>query len=146
MQVAFRSEVAATNPLEDQGFDFTTSGNGDRTVTARAFGKNGSGQQAVALWFGGDPAQQPRYDNTGKEIDIATRLDRVPDENRATKSVTVTFRNATMSNPRLVDLTTGTVHRIPPSAVSRHGSSLTITGVPIGNTPVVVADRSITGG
>ncbi|WP_191300084.1 GH39 family glycosyl hydrolase [Lentzea cavernae] len=136
-------DIKKKSPI--QGFDFTTTGNGDRTVTARAFEKNGSGQQAVALWFGGDPAQQPRYDSTGKEIDIAARPDRVPNENRATKPVTVTFRDTKMSNPRLVDLTTGTVYRIPPSAVSRHGDSLTITGVPIGNTPVVVADRSITG-
>jgi hypothetical protein len=120
-------------------------GHGDRTVTARAFEKNGSGQQAVALWFGGDPAQQPRYDNTGKEVDITARPDRVPNENRTTKSVSVTFANTKISNPRLVDLTTGTVYRIPPSAVSRHGRSLTITGVPIGNTPIVIADRTITG-
>jgi hypothetical protein len=138
------ADIRTKSPI--QGFAFTTTGNGDRTVTARAFEKNGSGQQAVALWFGGDPAQQPRYDSTGKEIDIAARPDRVPNENRATKPVTVTFADAKMSNPRLVDLTTGTVYRIPPSAVSRHGKSLTITGVPIGNTPVVIADRSITGG
>ncbi|ANZ39843.1 hypothetical protein BBK82_31150 [Lentzea guizhouensis] len=136
-------DIKTKSPI--QGFDFTTSGNGDRTVTARAFEKNGSGQQAVALWFGGDPAQQPRYDSTGKEIDVAARPDRVPNEDRATRPVTVTFADAKMSNPRLVDLTTGTVHRIPPNAVSRHGNSLTITGLPIGNTPVVVADRSITG-
>ncbi|MCR3753747.1 hypothetical protein [Lentzea californiensis] len=90
------NDIKTKSPI--QGFDFTTTGNGARTVTARAFEKNGSGQQAVALWFGGDPAQQPRYDSTGKEIDIAARPDRVPNENRATKSVTVTFADAKMSN------------------------------------------------
>ncbi len=58
----------------------------------------------------------------------------------------MTFPNTKMSNPRLVDLTTGAIFRIPPIAVSRNGNSLTITGVPIGNTPIVIADRSITGG
>ncbi|WP_146073707.1 hypothetical protein [Amycolatopsis sp. CA-126428] len=136
-------DVTKKSPI--QGFEYTTSGSGTRTVAARAFTRIGSGEQAVALWFGGDPAQQPRYDSTGKEIDIASRPDRAPNEDRATKPVSVTFPKLTISHPRLVDLTTGLIYEIPARAVTRHGDSVTITGLPIGNTPVVIADRSITG-
>jgi hypothetical protein len=125
-----------------KGFGYTTTGNGDRTVTVRAFEKTGSSEQAVALWFGGDPAQQPQQDGQGNQI---RKPDRVPNEDRSTRSVDVTFAKAKMSNPVLVDLVSGNVYQVPPAAVQRSGTSITLQGVPIGNTPVVVADRSLAG-
>ncbi|GAA3345662.1 hypothetical protein GCM10020358_53570 [Amorphoplanes nipponensis] len=125
-----------------KGFAYSTTGNGDRKVTVRAFQKTGSAEQAVALWFGGDPAQQPEKDSQGNQL---AKPDRAPSEDRGTRQVDVTFPAAKMSNPVLVDLVSGNIYQVPAGAVQRAGSSLTIKGVPIGNTPVVVADRSVVG-
>ncbi|MEU7905832.1 cellulase family glycosylhydrolase [Actinoplanes sp. NPDC049118] len=125
-----------------KGFAYSTAGNGDRKVTVRAFEKTGSAEQAVALWFGGDPAQQPEKDSQGNQI---AKPDRAPNEDRSTKPVDVTFPASKMSNPVLIDLVSGNVYQVPATAVQRSGGSLTLKGVPIGNTPVVVADRSLAG-
>lgn len=125
-----------------KGFAYSTTGNGDRKVTVRAFEKTGSSEQAVALWFGGDPAQQPEKDNQGNQI---AKPDRAPSEDRSTKPVDVTFQASKMTNPVLIDLVSGNVYQVPAGAVQRSGGSLTLKDVPIGNTPVVVADRSLAG-
>ncbi|MEH0985785.1 hypothetical protein [Micromonospora sp. CPCC 205556] len=106
-------------PINGYGYtDDTTS-----PVAVQAFRKSGTGRQSVALWFN---SATPGDDNT-----------RTP--------VTVTFSAGSFADPVYVDPRTGAVYDIPAANWSQSGTSYTFTGVPLYDSPILIADRSVIG-
>ena len=66
-----------------------------------------------------------------------------PGESGATKPVDLTVPAAGWHTPVLVDLMTGAVHSLPRSAWTIDGDTLRLTGVPVGDWPVVIAEREV---
>ncbi|WP_410808954.1 hypothetical protein [Micromonospora sp. 067-2] len=93
------------------------------TLSFQAFGKAGTGRQSVALWFSG---ATPGDDNTHTPV-------------------TVTFSAGNFADPVYVDPRTGAVFDIPTGSWSVSGSSYTFTNVPLYDSPILIADRSVVG-
>ncbi|WP_146073704.1 LamG domain-containing protein [Amycolatopsis sp. CA-126428] len=112
------STVDATlHPIANFRYSDTTS----TSVNVQAFAKQGTGKQAVALWF----------------------QDAVPGNDNTRTPVTMTFAAGDFTDPVYVDLRTGAIHDIPDAAWSRNGTSYTFTGVPVYDSPVLIIDRSL---
>ncbi|MGN9809144.1 hypothetical protein ACTMSW_07280 [Micromonospora sp. BQ11] len=103
------------------GYGFTDDTT--NAVSVAAFRKAGTGRQAVALWFSG---AKPSESNT-----------RTP--------VTVTFTAGSFADPVYVDPRTGAVFDVPAANWSVSGTTYTFTGVPLYDSPVLIADRSVVG-
>lgn len=125
---SLRAAPASESPIT--GYPYTASG--DRAVTLRAFEKDGTGQQAVAVWFGGDEA---------KPAD-----EKAPILDATTTPVTLTFENCKMDEPRLAQIGSGGIFEFPNGSVTRSGNRCTFTGVPLSAAPILIADRSVLAG
>ncbi|MHC3393249.1 GH39 family glycosyl hydrolase [Streptomyces lavendulocolor] len=90
-------------------------------LTVQAFAKRGTGRQIVGVWSG---AAKPSDDNTRKSIDL-------------------TFTGGNFKDPVHVDVRTGAVFDIPAGNWSVQGRSYTFKDVPVYDSPVLIADRSV---
>lgn len=107
---------SSVEPLPDYSWS-TTSGT---PLTVRAFAKRDTGRQLVGFWSA-----------AGK-----------PSESTARTSTDLTFRGGDFTDPVLVDLRTGAVNDIPADHWSVQGDTYTFTGMPLYDSPVLIADRS----
>ncbi|MEW1584435.1 hypothetical protein AB0283_03150 [Micromonospora vinacea] len=94
-----------------------------KALAVQAFRKAGTGRQSVALWFSG---ATPGDDNT-----------RTP--------VTLTVSAGSFADPVYVDPRTGAVFDIPAGNWSVSGTSYTFRDVPLYDSPILIADRSVVG-
>ncbi|RZU53408.1 glycosyl hydrolase family 39 [Krasilnikovia cinnamomea] len=86
--------------------------------------RNAIGRQAVALWLRG-----------GQEG--------IPSAGTTREFATVTVPAGNFTDPVYVDLRTAEVYDIPDGSWSRSGATYTFTGVPVYDSPVLLADRSL---
>lgn len=100
-------------------YAYTTS---SRDTALQVFGyrKVGSDQQVVTIWLGGET---PGNTNQKTPVDF-------------------TFPAGRFEDPVYVDLRTGEVYQIPRARWSRSGTEYRFTGIPIYDSPVLIADRS----
>ncbi|MGH8777268.1 MAG: hypothetical protein ACRDWI_19740 [Jiangellaceae bacterium] len=87
----------------------------------QAFRKAGTQQQAVAVWLSGA----------------------IPADTTTTTAVTFTFPSGNFADPVYVDLRTATVYDIPAANWTVSGTSHTFTSVPVYDSPILIADRSV---
>ncbi len=100
--------------------DFEWAADTDSSVSAFAYRKAG-GEYVVALWFDGS----------------------VPSDSYGRMGVDLTFPEIPFTDPVYVDLLGGTVHDIPDDQWRRQGMGSHFTRIPLYDSPVLVAERSI---
>jgi hypothetical protein len=93
----------------------------DTALNVFGYRKAGSDQQVVTLWLGG---ATPGNTNQKTPVDF-------------------TFPAGKFDDPVYVDLRTGDVYDIPEASWSRTGTQHTFRGIPIYDSPVLIADRSV---
>ncbi|MFC7844639.1 hypothetical protein [Streptomyces sp. NPDC057382] len=101
------------------GYGWSASPNASLTV--QAFAKQGAGRQIVGVWSG---AAKPSEVNTTRATDL-------------------TFTDGNFDDPVLVDVRTGAVHDIPAANWSVQGGKYTFKDIPVYDSPVLIADRSV---
>lgn len=93
-------------------------------LAAYGFRDTGTNRQIAAVWRYGTQDQVP--------TDAVTR-----------QAATLTFPNGDFADPVYVDTRTGEVYDIPDANWSRSGTTYTFTAIPVGDWPILVADRSL---
>ncbi|MFF3348940.1 hypothetical protein [Streptomyces sp. NPDC002779] len=111
------SVLAGTKPLP--GYRWSTTP--DTPLTVQAFAKRDTGRQIVSVWSG-----------TAK-----------PSESTARTATDLTFTGGDFADPVYVDVRTGAVHDIPAANWSAQGSTYTFKDIPVYDSPVLIADRSV---
>ncbi|MEV5433969.1 hypothetical protein [Streptomyces sp. NPDC052701] len=91
------------------------------SLTVQAFAKRGTGRQIVGVWSG---AAKPSEENTRRSTDL-------------------TFTGGNFEDPVYVDVRTGAVFDVPAANWSVQGDSHTFRDVPVYDSPVLIADRSV---
>jgi len=86
-----------------------------------------------------------RHKASGKHAYTVWQTENIPVEPSVVSLLTVTIAGADIDTPVWVDLITGAVHEIPASQWSRTGNVAVFQGVPVYDSPVVLADRSMIG-
>ncbi|MGW6485723.1 GH39 family glycosyl hydrolase [Streptomyces sp. NPDC055056] len=104
-------------PLPGYAYSATPS----TSLTVQAFAGQSTGRQIVGVWSG---AAKPREDNTPTSTDL-------------------TFTGGNFTDPVYVDVRTGAVYDIPAANWSVQGSTYTFSDVPVYDSPVLIADRSL---
>lgn len=91
------------------------------SVSAFGYQKKASTKSLITVWLDG---KNPTNDFT-------------------TKPVTIKVENADFTNPVYVDLMTGHVYELPRSSWKKTGSTYTFTEVPLYDSPVLIAEKSL---
>ncbi len=86
-----------------------------------AYGKNGTNKQVVTLWLSG---AEPSDSNGKTPVDF-------------------TFQSGNFSDPVYVDLRDGKVYEIPDANWSVSGTTYTFTSIPVYDSPILIADKSV---
>ncbi|MER7575839.1 hypothetical protein [Streptomyces sp. NPDC126514] len=111
------SVLAGTEPLPGYRWSATP----DAPLTVQAFAKRDTGRQIVGVWSG-----------TAK-----------PSESTARTATDLTFTGGNFTDPVYVDVRTGAVHDIPAANWSVQGTTYTFKDIPVYDSPVLIADRSV---
>ena len=82
---------------------------------------------------------------TGKHLYAVWLTENIPADSNELRVQEVTIAGAEIDQPVWVDIVTGAVHEIPAAQVRRAGRVLRLSGVPIYDSPIVIADRSLIG-
>jgi hypothetical protein len=82
----------------------------------------------------------------GPQVVTIWKHDRVPGDDAAATPVTFSFPRGNFAKCAYVDLLSGKVYAIPDAKWSRSGSAYTFRDVPVGDWPVLIADRAAIGG
>lgn len=90
-------------------------------LTVQAFAKRDTGRQIVGVWSANG---KPSEDNTRSSTDL-------------------TFTGGNFQDPVYVDVRTGAVNDIPAANWSVKGSTYTFKNIPVYDSPVLIADRSV---
>lgn len=87
------------------------------------------------------------YKNVSSERNLVSYWydDDVPSDSMEIDEVDLTFRVGRLSEPVLVDLLLGDVYEIPYDRQRRSGSSIRLAGMPIQDSPLLIADKSLIG-
>ncbi|MFW5874388.1 MAG: GH39 family glycosyl hydrolase [Verrucomicrobiota bacterium] len=93
----------------------------NRELSVYGFSHVLSGFQAIAIW----------------------QCDEWPTDSLDTRAVDFVFPAAKMNTPVLVDLRTGSVHRIPSDNIRRTGTRLELRGIPVYDSPVLIVELSL---
>lgn len=80
---------------------------------------------------------------TKKQIYTIWMDETIPTDSNETKEITLTFSEGHFDNPVLVDILTGGVYEIPAGQWTRQGNSYTFKDIPVYDSPVLIADRSL---
>jgi quercetin dioxygenase-like cupin family protein len=80
---------------------------------------------------------------TQKQLYTIWLDDYVPTNTNIAKPLTLSFTNANMDNPVLVDIITGAVYQIPANKWTKKGNTYTFIDVPVYDAPIVIADKSL---
>ncbi|MGB2822571.1 MAG: hypothetical protein WBF17_16425 [Phycisphaerae bacterium] len=92
-------------------------------ISVFAYEKGAGGPQVVTLWRDGQ----------------------MPTDGLSCSPVTVTVEAGRFDDPVYVDMLSGKVHQVPAARWSRDGGRCTFRQVPVGDWPVLIADRAVIG-
>jgi hypothetical protein len=67
----------------------------------------------------------------------------IPADSNKAKEVTLSFSQGNFEDPVLVDILTGAVYDIPAGRWTRDNSRYTFRNIPVYDSPVLIADRSL---
>lgn len=84
-----------------------------------------------------------RNKTSGKHLYALWLTENIPSDANDLHLQELTIAGAEIDEPVWIDIITGAIHAIPPAQVSRTGRILRLSGVPIYDAPIVVADRSL---
>ncbi|AEI51083.1 GH39 family glycosyl hydrolase [Runella slithyformis] len=101
------------------GFAFTT--NASESVSVFGYQHKKTKKQLITLWLDGN----------------------TPGNTFTTTPTDITIENGNFSNPVWVDLLTGHVYEIPKAHWSKSGNSYTFKQIPLYDSPVLIADKSM---
>jgi hypothetical protein len=90
-------------------------------IQVYGYRKSGTNRQVVAVWFSGSAAS----------------------DSNTTSPVTLTFSSGNFADPVYVDLRTGFIYEIPDGSWSVSGSSYTFSNIPVYDSPILIADKSV---
>ena len=107
----------ALQPVAPYPYETTT----DSSLAVFAYADRATGQQVVTLWMDGT----------------------VPSDSALTEPTDLTFYAGQFEEPVWVDVRTGAVHAIPADAYTQRGSVYRFQGLPIYDSPVLIAERSL---
>ena len=99
---------------------YTYRASTDRSLSVFGYAHTGTGQHVVTVWLDGAE----------------------PSDSNAKTPVDFTITGGRFRDPVWVDLREGTVRRIPAGSWSRRGSTHVFRGIPVYDSPVLIADRS----
>jgi hypothetical protein len=117
----FDNTLEAVPGYGGNGFNRTSP---QSPLSAYGFKHKNTGRQVAAIWEYGAQGRMPSDDTTRKPV-------------------TVTLPGGDFADPVYVDVRTGEVFDIPTGNWSKSGSTYTFTGLPVGESPVLIADRSL---
>ncbi len=100
-----------------KGFEWSASS--DSSISAFAY-KKADGRSVVTLWFDGS----------------------VPSDSYVRTATDLAFPKTQFTDPVYVDLRDGTVYDIPDGAWKREGGGSRFTGIPLYDSPILIAERS----
>lgn len=100
-------------------FKFTTNAN--ESVSVFGYQHKTTKKQVISLWLD----------------------EKTPGNTFTTTPTDITIENGNFNNPVWVDLLTGHIYEIPKSAWSKSGNSYTFKQIPLYDSPVLIADKSI---
>lgn len=106
-------------PTDNEEISYTPST--DRSLAVYAYRHKTSKKQLFAIWSD----------------------DYIPVESTKTRKLTFTFTNANIDQPVYVDILTGGVYDIPASQWKRSGNTYTFTDIPVYDSPILLADKSL---
>ncbi|MFD1875608.1 GH39 family glycosyl hydrolase [Hymenobacter bucti] len=84
-----------------------------------------------------------RHASTQKQVFTIWADDYIPSESNKTRLRTLTLRNGNFNQPVYVDILTGGVYEIPATQWKKAGEVYTFTGIPIYDSPILIADKSL---
>lgn len=84
-----------------------------------------------------------RNKTKGKQLYSMWLTENIPSDDNELRLQEITISAAEIDHPVWIDIITGAVHEIPEAQVQKAGGILRLSGVPIYDAPVVIADRSL---
>ncbi|MDB5241008.1 MAG: putative exported protein [Spirosoma sp.] len=84
-----------------------------------------------------------RHKNSRKQAFTIWMDDHIPVESNKTHNLTLTFANANFDQPVYVDILSGRVYNIPLTQWKKNGAIYTFIDVPVYDSPVLIADKSL---
>jgi hypothetical protein len=83
------------------------------------------------------------HKKTKKQVFTVWNNEYIPTNSNAFKNLNLTFLNAQLDVPVFVDMLTGAVYEIPENQMERKGKSIKFKQMPIYDSPILIADKSI---
>jgi hypothetical protein len=95
--------------------------NNERSMSLFVYENKASNNQVVTIWFDGE----------------------IPSNSNDKININFTFPNGQFNDPVYVDLRTGKVYKIPEDQYTQSGTKYVFKNIPVYDSPVLIADRSI---
>jgi hypothetical protein len=80
---------------------------------------------------------------TNKHVFTIWNNEYIPTNSNEFKNLTLSFLNAQLDEPVFIDMLTGGIYEIPESQIERNGQRIKFKQMPIYDSPVLIADKSI---
>lgn len=84
-----------------------------------------------------------RHKQTGKQVYTLWLSENIPSDDNDVKLQDISITLADIDQPVVVDILTGNVYEVPAAQWSRNGKIMQFKGIPIYDSPVLLADRSL---
>lgn len=84
-----------------------------------------------------------QHKKTKKQVYTIWMDEAIPAESNKTKNLEFSFSNGNFENPVYVDILTGSVYEIPENQWSKKGNVFTFKGIPVYDSPILIADKSL---
>jgi hypothetical protein len=83
------------------------------------------------------------HKTTKKQVFTIWNNEYIPTNSNAFKNLNLTFFNAQLDDPVFIDMLTGAIYEIPESQMERKDKNIKFKQMPIYDSPVLIADKSI---
>jgi hypothetical protein len=84
-----------------------------------------------------------QHKSTKKQVYAIWMDEGIPLNTNTLKMETFSFTNAIFENPVFVEILTGGVYEIPASQWSKKGNTTTFKNIPVYDSPILIADKSL---
>ncbi len=83
------------------------------------------------------------HKNTKKQVFTIWNNEYIPTNTNIAKNLNITILNANFDQPVLVDILTGAIYEIPENQIDRKGNKTIFKNVPVYDSPILIADKSV---